>query len=92
MSIMVSQITSLIVYSTIYLGADHRKHQSSMSLAFVKEIHQWPVNSLYKRPVMRKMKPFEDVIMALLYSTVHYLDCIIKLKLFYIEILLILKF
>ena len=32
------QITSLtIVYSTIYSGADQRKHQSSASLAFVRE-------------------------------------------------------
>ena len=31
-----SQITSLtIVYSTVYLGADQRKYQSSASLAFV---------------------------------------------------------
>ena len=36
MSVMASQITRLtIVYSTIYSGADQRKHQSSMSLAFV---------------------------------------------------------
>ena len=34
---MASQMTSLmIVYSTIYSGADQRKHQSSVSLAFVK--------------------------------------------------------
>ena len=32
---MASQITSLmVVYSTVYSGADHRKHQSSASLAF----------------------------------------------------------
>ena len=35
MGIMVSQLTSLtIVYSTVYLGADQRKHQSPVSLAF----------------------------------------------------------
>ena len=46
MSAMASQITSLtIVYWTIYLGTDHRKHQSSASLAFVRRIHRWPVNS-----------------------------------------------
>ena len=34
---MASQITSrTIVYSTVYSGADQRKHQSSMSLAFVQ--------------------------------------------------------
>ena len=37
---MASQITSLtIVYSTVYSGADERKHQSSVSLAFVWGIH-----------------------------------------------------
>ena len=36
---MASHITSLtIVYSTVYSGADQRKHQSSASLAFVLEI------------------------------------------------------
>ena len=36
MSTMASQITSLmIVYSTVYSGADQRKHQSSASLALV---------------------------------------------------------
>ena len=29
-------------------------HQSSASLAFVKGIHRWPVNSPYKRPVTLK--------------------------------------
>ena len=42
-----SQITSLtIVYSTIYSGANQRKHQSSASLAFVASVnspHKWPV-------------------------------------------------
>ena len=37
MSTIASQITSLtIVYSTVYSGADQRKHQSSASLAFVQ--------------------------------------------------------
>ena len=54
-----------IVYSTIYSGVDRRKHQSSASLAFVREIHRWPVNSPHKGPVMRKMFPFDDVTMWL---------------------------
>ena len=42
---MESHITSLTsVYLTVYKGADHRKHESSASLAFVREIHHWPVN------------------------------------------------
>ena len=63
---MASQITSLtIVYSIVYSGADQRKHQSSTSLAFVRGIHRWPVNSLHKWPVTRRMFPFDDVIMTL---------------------------
>ena len=64
MATMASQITSLtIVYSTAYSGADQRKHQSSASLAFVRGIHRWLVNSPHKRPVTRKMFPFDAVIM-----------------------------
>ena len=60
MGMMASQITSLtIVYSTVYSGADQRKHQISASLAFVREIHRWP----HKWPVTRKMFSFDDVIM-----------------------------
>ena len=55
MNAMVSQVTSLtVVYSTAYLGADQRKHQSFASLAFVRGIHRWPVNSPHKRPLTRK--------------------------------------
>ena len=50
MSAMASQLTSLtIVYSTVYSGAEQRKHQSSASLAFVRGIHHWPVNSPSQR-------------------------------------------
>ena len=46
MSARVSQITSpTTVCATVYSGADQRKHQSSASLAFVRGIHRWPVNS-----------------------------------------------
>ena len=66
MSVMVSQITGVsIVCSTVGSGVDQRKHQSSTSLAFVRGIHQWPVNSPHKRPVTRIMFPFDDVIMEL---------------------------
>ena len=62
MSATASQITGVsIVCSTICSGADQTKHQSSASLAFVREIHQWPVNSQHKGPAMRKMFPFNDV-------------------------------
>ena len=36
----------------------------SASLAFVRGIHRWPVNSPHKGPVTRKMFPFDDVIMG----------------------------
>ena len=44
-------------------SADQRKHQSSASLAFVRGIHRWPVNSTHKGLVTRKMFPFDDIIM-----------------------------
>ena len=66
MGVMASQTTSLtIVCSTVYSGADQRKHQSSASLVFVRGIHWWPVNSPHKEPVTRKMFPFDDVIMSI---------------------------
>ena len=73
MDAMASQITSLmIVYSTVYSGADRRKRQSSASLAFVQGIHRWPVNSQHKEPVMRKMFPFDDIIMWQLHVLVFF--------------------
>ena len=70
MSAMASQITGVsIVYSTVCSGEDQGKHRSSASLAFVRGIHRWPVNSPspvnspHKWPVTRKMFPFDDVIM-----------------------------
>ena len=60
---MALQNTSLtIVYSTVYSGADQRKHESSASQAFVRGIQRWPVNSPHKGQVTRKMFPFDDVI------------------------------
>ena len=51
---MASKFTSLtIVYSTVYSGADEREYQSSASLAYVRGIHRWPVNSPHKWPVTR---------------------------------------
>ena len=64
MDAIASQITSLtVVYSIVYSDADQRKHQSSASLAFVREIHRGPVNSPHKWPVTRKTFPFDDAIM-----------------------------
>ena len=62
MNALASQITSLtIVYSPAYLDADQRKHKAP---------RHWPLcgeftgNSPHKRPVTRKMFPFDDVIMV----------------------------
>ena len=67
MGAIACQITSLtIVYSIVYWDADQRKHQSSASLAFVRRIHRWPVNSPHKWPVARKIFSFDDVIMMIL--------------------------
>ena len=61
-STMASQITSVsIIYSAVYSDADQRKHRSSWSLAFVRGIHRYPVNSPYKGLLTGKMFPFDDV-------------------------------
>ena len=66
MSAIASQITGVSsVCSNVCSGADQRKHQSSASLAFVKGIHRWPVDSPRKEPVMQTMFPFDDGIMAM---------------------------
>ena len=66
MSAMASRITRLmIVCSNDYAGADQRKHQSSASLAFMRGIRRWPVNSPHKVPVTRNTFPFDDGIMNL---------------------------
>ena len=50
MSAMASQITGVsIVCSTVCSGVDQRKHQSYVSLAFVRGIHRWPVYSPSQR-------------------------------------------
>ena len=59
LSAMVSQIP--IIYSIVCSGTDH----CSASLAFVRGLHRWSVNSSHKEPVMPRMLPFDDVIMIL---------------------------
>ena len=64
-SLTASQITGVsVICWTVVSGADQRKHQSSPSVAFVRGSHRWPVNSPHKRPVTRKMFPFDYVIMT----------------------------
>ena len=70
MSAMTSQIIGVsIVWLTICPDAD-KKHQSSVSLAFVRGIHRWPANSPYKWPVTRKRFLLDDVIMWYAHWTV----------------------
>ena len=66
MSAMASQITSVsIVCLTVCSGGDQRKNQCTTSLASVRGIHRWPVDSPHKGPVTRKSFPFDDVIISL---------------------------
>ena len=76
MTMLASQITSLtVVYSIVHSGVNQRKHQSSASLAFVREIHRGPVNFPHKWPVTRKMFPFDDVIMKLKHFRCYFPFC-----------------
>ena len=75
---MASQIISLtIVYSTVYSGADQRKHQNSASLAFVWGIHRWTANVPPKWPVTRKMFPFDNVIMISIFHVKFARKCVL---------------
>ena len=42
-----------------------KKTSNSASLAFVRGIHQWPVNSPHKGPVTRNIFPFHGVILKI---------------------------
>ena len=73
MTPMAAQITGVsIVCSSVCLGTDQGKHQSSASLAFVEGIHRWPVDSPLKGPVSRNMFPFDDVVMF------FFMPCILR--------------
>ena len=69
---MALQTTSItFVYWTVYSGAAQGKHQSSASLAFLRRIHRWPMNSPHKWPVKRKMVPFDVVIMTIVILNIN---------------------
>ena len=61
MSVMASQITCVLICSAV----DQRKHQRSATLAFVRGIQRWPVDSPNKSPATRIMFSFDAVIMSL---------------------------
>ena len=72
MSATASQITSLgIVYSTVYSGADQRKHQSSMSLAFVWGDFPVTVEFPAQMASNADIFSFDDVIMNWVSCTFH---------------------
>ena len=77
MSTMASQIIGVWIW-TVYSGADQRNHQSSAWLAFVREIHRWPVDSPHKGPVTRKVFPFDDVIISWTFPTTNH-RCVVKI-------------
>ena len=61
MSAMAFQITNvLIICPTVCPGAHQGIHRST-SLAFVREIYRWPVDSLHNGTVTLKMFPFDEV-------------------------------
>ena len=64
-SAMASHITgfSILICFTVCSGIGQRKHQSPKSLAFVRGMHRWAVDSPHKGPVTRQKIPFDDVIM-----------------------------
>ena len=81
MSAMASQITIFtIVYSSVYSGADERKHQSTSKLR-VTGLYEGnsPVTgeSQHKEPVTQKMFPFDDLIMRFppILADEPYTDC-----------------
>ena len=59
------------LFTQMFIQADQRRHQSSASLAFVRGIHPWPVNSPHKWPVTWKMFPFDGVIMPAAENTYY---------------------
>ena len=51
-------------HECLLYGLFRRRYQSSASLAFVRGIHRWTVNSPHRGSVTRKIFPFDDVIMS----------------------------
>ena len=73
MSVMASQIISItIIYSAVYSGADHRKYQSSASLAFVTD--EFPA----QRASYAEYVPFEDVIMDISKYNFHIVSVLVQ--------------
>ena len=63
MGVMASQIASLTIVQP-FIQAQIKENIHYAPLAFVREMHQWPVISPHTGPVTWKMFPFDDVIMG----------------------------
>ena len=71
MRAMASQITSLTVWLLKCLFNRRSKKTPKLRVTGLCEgIHRWPVNSPHKGPVMRKMFPFDDVIVVSVSGTI----------------------
>ena len=68
--IMSAGASQIIGVSSVCLsgcsGAEQRKYQRPVSLAFVRVIQRWPVDSPHKGQVPRKIFSFDDIIIPLL--------------------------
>ena len=61
MGVIACVMTSVSINcSPVCSGANQRIHQCSASLAFVRRINRWPVDSIHTGPVTQKMFPFDD--------------------------------
>ena len=65
MGAMASQITSLIIVDSTFIQAQIKENtKAPRHWPLLRGIHRWPVNSPHKWLVMRKMFPFDDVIVC----------------------------
>ena len=53
------------LHSRVFRRRSKKTSRNSASLAFMRGIHRWPVNSPHKGPVTLKMFPFDGVIMII---------------------------
>ena len=77
MGVIASQITSnTTIHLTICSRQNQRNTKAPRHWPFMRGIHRRPVNSPRTGPVMRKMFPFDDVIMYryCLYCCHHYIS------------------
>ena len=77
LSAMVSQTTVIsMVCSTVCLGTDQRKHQCSVSLAFVRGVHRWPINLNFEihwiKLYLVNFNGLAGIVNTALYKTANY--------------------